>query len=1009
MRHFFLAVIMAGSCSSSSGQRTQLQANWQQRVEYKINVSLDDVDHRLNGNIQFRYFNNSPNELREMYIHLWPNGYRDHTTDFARQQLLNGKTEFYFSDVSEKGGISELNFTVDGNKVQWSLLEGQPDICKLTLNAPIPSFGSVLISTPFVVNIPGSFSRFGHVGQDYQITQWYPKPAVYDVNGWNPLAYLDQGEFYSEFGRFEVKITVPENYVVAATGVLQEESEWKFIRNRRDNPISDFGTIQSASATKTLTFIQDSIHDFAWFASKDFNVEESQVKLANGHVVKTFVYAPDTELSSTKHIATALNYYSEHCGPYPYQYCSVVEGPIQAGGGMEYPMITVVSDLGEEVIVHEVGHNWFYGMLANHEGEYPWMDESINTYFESKAMHGNNYTASLDRKRFNLEQISDQSMSYLANLADRIKMNQAVGLGSKYFSGTNYGLMVYGKGSKMFGHLHAYIGEQVFFDCFKAYYERWAFKHPLPGDMKAVFEEVSELNLGWFFDEMLQSDGKLDYRIESLTSSHVMIENNGSVSVPYPVGFYKEGELKLEVWQEGHYGVSGIPLPDGFAFDLIKIDPYEILTEENRQNNSIRKTGIGKKIEPMKLSFLRIYENPNESNLYFMPFVAWNKYSNWSLGTVLTNNTMPQPNFRIMATPMFSPSTGDVSGYANFSYRWYQNTTLQKIEIGANNARFAYQPFESYMYNRLAPYLQFSFRNADKRMPDKTNVTLRYTHTSFNPNFDQDEAIEVLVADTQSWNRRSVVENSPDQFIDLIIERSNNKALNPFSFRLNVQYGLDQDNIHVYDSLISGIRQDLTQDDFIRLNLTLNKRINYALDKKGLDIRIFVGTYLKESQSGRYHYRIGSQSGRYDYTFEKTVMGRNAEEGLFQRQILNTDMNLKQVGNFGNILGWTASANLKSGLPGKLPLQLYLDLFTFKDIDQVANNGKGDKFGYSGGLCVNLLPNFLEIYVPFFSNQFITETQKFQGIENFGQRITFMLDLNTIGNFSLEEMLNQVF
>ncbi|MCB0734774.1 MAG: M1 family metallopeptidase, partial [Bacteroidetes bacterium] len=600
MKYFTLLFLVLSLSVNAAEIRTQ--ADWQQRVDYTIQVSLDDVNHVLNGWVKMVYKNNSPHRLDSIYMHLWPNAYSSRTTDFAEQQLINGKTGFHYSEWSERGSIDSLNFTVAGKSATYYKLPGQPDIAVLKLNQPLDPGSIVEIETPFRVKIPGSFSRFGHVDQDYQITQWFPKPAVYDVNGWNPMPYLDQGEFYSEFGKFEVKITVPKNYLVAATGELQEESEWTFIRKRRDNPIDKFEGWASSSETKTLTYIQDNIHDFAWFASKYFNVQEDEVELEGGSKVGTFVFAPVKKINSTKDIASALQFYSKNCGTYPYRYCTVVQGPIKAGGGMEYPMITVVASLGEEVIVHEVGHNWFYGILGSNERRYPWMDESINTYFESQTMHaGSGMTADLDKPRFDATQANDQGMNLLARWMERQEMHQPIGLQSDLFTGLNYGVMVYGKGAMSFGHLHAYLGEETFYNCFRTYFNEWKFRHPLPNDMKTVFEAVSQDDLSWFFDGIITTEGHLDYKVVKTEGNAVIIQNSGMVEAPYPIGLFNKGEFVMEMWQPGHRGEVKVELPSGMEIDLVKIDPYGIMQESNVKNNTIRMTGMLKKVEPIRV------------------------------------------------------------------------------------------------------------------------------------------------------------------------------------------------------------------------------------------------------------------------------------------------------------------------------------------------------------------------------------------------------------------------
>jgi hypothetical protein len=287
---------------------------FQQQVNYKINVTLNDADNTLDGTINIDYSNNSPDTLTYIWFHLWPNAYKNDNTAFSDQLLENGRTDFYFSDNDKRGYINRLNFKVNGLTARLDDHPQYIDIVKLVLPVSLLPGQTINITSPFHVKLPYNFSRGGYVGKSYNITQWYPKPAVYDRKGWHPIPYLDQGEFYSEFGNFDVQITLPKNYVVAATGELQNDDELKWllkkskediispqkkyteppqkikkptvkkitpkkpilktIKGRLPHPtvqpkLSDYTDDQTA-ANKTLHYIQTNVHDFAWFASKKF-------------------------------------------------------------------------------------------------------------------------------------------------------------------------------------------------------------------------------------------------------------------------------------------------------------------------------------------------------------------------------------------------------------------------------------------------------------------------------------------------------------------------------------------------------------------------------------------------------------------------------------------------------------------------------------------------------------------------------------------------------------------
>jgi len=220
----YVIICLFSFFSFTSKAQSLKQATWQQQVDYVIEVKLDDINHLLAGDIVITYTNNSPQTLSEVYIHLWPNAYKNNSTAFAKQMQENGDLDFYYAKESDRGSIDQLEFMANGMP---SVMKptNNIDVVSVQLTKPIKTGEKVTLSTPFTVKVPKVFSRLGHENQDYFITQWYPKPAVYDVNGWNAMPYLNQGEFYSEFGSFKVSITVPDNYVVVATGECENELE----------------------------------------------------------------------------------------------------------------------------------------------------------------------------------------------------------------------------------------------------------------------------------------------------------------------------------------------------------------------------------------------------------------------------------------------------------------------------------------------------------------------------------------------------------------------------------------------------------------------------------------------------------------------------------------------------------------------------------------------------------------------------------------------------------------
>ena len=280
--------------------------------------------------------------------------------------------------------------------------------------------------------------------------------------------YLDQGEFYSEYGRFDVRITVPKNYVLAATGVLQNEDEKKWLIEKSLKN-EEIGEIQSAAEFKTLQYIQDSVHDFAWFCSKQFNVKKGEVVLKSGKKVDTWLFAKNVNDKGVDYANEAIKYYSEHLGEYPYTLAQVVITPLLAGGGMEYPTITNCIGIDRTTIIHEVGHNWFYGILGSNEREYPWMDESLNTYYENRCgmedakskqkTTGGRIDAIVNAYINSFTSGFNQS-KLLFNLVSRRNEDQPGSLNSTKYSNFNYGSIIYAKNPLSFYYLQNYLEQR---------------------------------------------------------------------------------------------------------------------------------------------------------------------------------------------------------------------------------------------------------------------------------------------------------------------------------------------------------------------------------------------------------------------------------------------------------------------------------------------------------------------------------------------------------------------
>ena len=971
---FFTWHIPIANCQQTTDK---LQPDYfQQQVNYKIVVSLNDIDNTLDGFIKIDYTNNSPDTLHYIWFHLWPNAYKNDITAFSDQLLENGRTDFYFSDNDKRGYINRLDFRVNGTTAQ---LDDHPlyiDIAKLILPAPRPPGQTINISTPFHEKLPFNFSRGGYVDHTYQITQWYPKPAVYDSKGWHPIPYLDQGEFYSEFGNFDVQITLPKDYVVASTGEVQNEEEknWliekskevfnssiredaksinhqkiikpavkktlkkpihKTAKGKLPNPtsfprIANENKIQ-ITETKTLHYIQNNVHDFAWFADKKFLVRTDTLQLASGKIINAFTYFSKKRFeiwkNSIQFIKDAVRTRSEWLGEYPYNVVSAVEAQMGFSGGMEYPTITSISPMRSEkeldfVIEHEVGHNWNYGILATNERDHPWMDEGMNTFFDNRYIEKKYSENSLAEFKTNLAFVDKRIPNDIIDWAYRtqvsIKKDQPIETISEKFSELNYNLVAYYKTGLWMKVLEDDVGKQLFDSCLHEYFNRWKFKHPYPEDFKKVVKDISGKNVDSIFS---------------------LLNKKGSIAI--------ENKKTLKVK----------PL-----FDFRETDKYNYI--------------------------------------FISPAAGINYYDKLMLGGLIHNYTLPASHFQFLIAPMFGIQSKKLTGLARAEYNWFSNGFIQKTSLSISAETFSVNKFTDSVgnvkylgFNKIAPSLKFIFREKNNRNTVTKWLQLKtYFIQEDGLLFSRDTVHQI---DIISYPKTSRYLNQ----LNFVIE--NNRALYPYKGGLQAEQ----------------------EKDFVRTTFTGNYFFNYK-NGGGMSVRFFAGKFLylgdktfsKQFATDRYHLNMTGANGYEDYTYSNYFIGRNEFEGAASQQIMIRDGGFKVrsdllAAKIGKTDDWLSALNFTTNipkninpleaLPVKIPAKIFFDIGTYSEAWD--ENSATGKFIYDAGLQFSLLNDLVNIYVPILYSKVYSDYFKSTITENrFIKNISFSIDIQ---NFKLKKIV----
>ncbi len=597
---------------------------WQQEVHYKIDVQLDVRAKTYHGQQTILFINHSPDTLDFIWMHLYPNAYRSEDTPFARQQRYFNKSRFHFSRAQDRGYLNLTKVENNGQLLTLHFKEDAIDEVKIDLPQPLVPGDTLELKIEFEGKFPVVFSRMGTWENSYfAATQWYPKIVVYDRLGWHPDSYLDQGEFYGDYGTFDVRITLPEQYVVEATGLLKDcPQEEAFMEELADTTryfltltkearkhfirqwIADKKANLDLNKTKTVHFFAQNVHDFAWFAGLDYFVLR---KIQPSGVLTNVLVRPESAFDwrfVPEYVEKTLKFYAQKIGPYLYPKASVVQGELRAGGGMEYPMVTIVSgepaswhNLLEIIVMHEVGHNWFMGMLGSDERASTFLDEGINSFVELKYLEHyygkRNYTNF--KKLFLgaklLRDLGDwQIMQIMYGERVSTRTDLPLNLRAEEYNPGNYGVINYQKGALMLLALEEYLTPPIFWKGMHTYYKQWLFKHPTVTDFFKVMEQVSGKQLNWFVEEWYNSTHFCDFVIKRVEKNgsliKVFVKNKGTMKrMPAPVRVITTKGDTLEQWWNANEDEPVIFKVMG-KIKTVEVNPRHTIFETNYLNNS---------------------------------------------------------------------------------------------------------------------------------------------------------------------------------------------------------------------------------------------------------------------------------------------------------------------------------------------------------------------------------------------------------------------------------------
>jgi hypothetical protein len=595
---------------------------WQQKADYKMDVSMDVKTFTYKGTQEIVYTNNSPDTLQKVYIHLFNNAFQPGSEMDARLQSISDPDKrmvktfktpqktTYESRIAalkpnEIGFLKISDFKQDGQVASTKVVG---TILEVVLQKPILPNTRSTFTMNFDGQVPVQIRRSGRnnaEGIALSMSQWYPKLAEYDFEGWHADPYIAR-EFYGVWGNFDVKITIDKNYTVGGTGYLQNPNE--IGHGYQDEGL----VVKHPRKTKTLTwhFLAPNVHDFTWAADDDYIHDTAQVP---GGAKLHFLYKNNPEiLENWKKLqpkaVQMMQFFNQNVGPYPYEQYSIIQG---GDGGMEYAMSTLILGNGkfdglQGVTAHEMAHSWFQFVLATNESKHYWMDEGFTSFISDLAENAIN-----EKKVDDPLAGSYKSYFFMVNSgkelpqtthADRHDINQI------------YSISAYSKGSVFLSQLGYVIGNENLMKTLRRYYKEFAFKHPTPNDFIRIAEKVSGMQLGWYLNDWTKTTNTIDYGIKEIAEkdaqTSITLERKGRMPMPIDlVVEYTDGTAEsFYIPLRMMFGEKQNPYPqlkrtvlndwawsfDTFTFSINKskkdikqiiIDPSEMMADVQKENN----------------------------------------------------------------------------------------------------------------------------------------------------------------------------------------------------------------------------------------------------------------------------------------------------------------------------------------------------------------------------------------------------------------------------------------
>ena len=874
----------------------------------KIDAVIDDKADVIKIQQEIVFYNKTNQTLNQIYLHNWPNGFKNRKTPLSKRLIEDYKKSLYFAKENERGFTKILNITANYKNINFSSKKNQEDIIKLDLNNSLKPKDSIVINATYTVKIPSAkFTGYGKTSSGYHLRFWHLTPAVFNKN-WQVMSNLNIDDLFMDVANYSIDLKVPQNYFISTnlSSKKIDETHYNFSGEQKTDIIINID--------KTRRFIT-------------YNTQ-------NIDVITDISFKELNKTLATNILNREINFIESFLGKYPHKEILVDEitqkkNPIYGLNQLPSFLNTFSDVFDRDLTLFKALTRKYIDntILLNRRTDY-WLTDGIQAYLlieyvkkyypEVKLLGTISDTWLL--KKFNVSKLNfNDKYPFVYQFITRSFLDQSLTTNLDSLSNFNRKIGNKYKAGLGLQYLNGFLGDSIVKSSFKEFYNSHKLKLSTSFDFQKIITNKTTEDLSWFFGDYISTNKKIDYTIKKVNtqgdSLKVVIKNKRNITAPVALYGVKNKEIKFKTWVKGVDSTKTVTIPKG-DFDKVSLNYEQIYPEYNSLDNW-KKTNRSFIDKPLQLKLVKDLSDPYYNQLFYQPVIDYNYYDGLTLGVKLHNKPIIKRNFSFKIIPQYATKSKTLTGSTSIMYsQFFEKSKLHSIIYGLSASNYHYAPELS--YSVFVPYVSFNFKRNSLRDVGGKFITAKIV------NINKESAPNSISQEQDKYNV------------------------------LNLKYIYSKPNI------IKGTSYKINADiasNFTKISTDIRFR-SLTSNNRQLDFRFFGGVFLNNKTTGNY-FSFGLDRPS-DYLFEQNYFGRSESTGIFSQQFIIND------GGFKSVLPTRYANQFMFSFNSSIGVWKWAEYYN--DVAFLKNKGESIYFAYENGIRFNFIHNILEVYFPLYSN-----------------------------------------